>query len=186
MTELETWKSIAEPDCSVEGIPEEELAAGARVFELFWLRPSRYAGREVNLRVMVNGRLGGWKLKDGLVSSLGLKVGDTVNAEVTVLLGPGIISDSDDVDLFADGDAATWLLDTILRAGSAEGCVVDVRVRLAYETAPVGGPEGRSVGKASLVLLEGIRYVECTPKRVAKMEDRKSRLLSTLIETLSD
>lgn len=184
--ELEVEKVGAGQDRSVEGVSEQELAAGAREFELFWLRPSRYAGREANVRLMVNGKLGGWKLKDELVNSLGLKVGDTVNAEVTVLLGPGIISDSDDVDLFADGEAATWLLDTILKAGSAEGCVVDVRVRFTYETAPVGGPEGRSVGKASLVLLEGIRFVECSPKRAARTEDGKNRLLSTLIESLGD
>lgn len=140
-------------------VGEEELAEGARRFELFWLRPSRCAGQEAALRIRINSKLSGWRLKDELVESLGLTVGDTVNAEVSVLFGPGIIEDSDDVDLFADGDAATWLLESIIESGSPEGCILDVRVRFVYKEAPVGGPMGRSVGKASLVLIEGIRFV---------------------------
>lgn len=140
-------------------VGEEELAEGARRFELFWLRPSRCAGQEAVLRIRINSKFSGWRLKDELVESLGLTVGDTVNAEVSVLFGPDIIADSDDIDLFADGDAATWLLESIIESGSPEGCVLDVRVRFVYKEAPVGGPTGRSVGKASLVLIEGIRFV---------------------------
>lgn len=166
-------------DCDLS---EEELADGARRFELFWLRPSRYAEQEATLRIRLNGKFSGWKLKDELVESLGLTVGDTVNVEVSVLLGPEIIADPDDVDLFADGDAATWLLDSVVDSGSPNGYVMDVRARFVYREAPVGGPTGRSVGKASLVLLEGVRRLG--HGRNPRKADNDDSLFDALVKAL--
>lgn len=137
---------------------DDAMQDGARAFELFWLRPKKYEGREALVRLRLNGKLGGWKLKDELVRSLGLEVGDAVDVEVTVLDGPGIIDDDGDTDLFAGGEAADWLLKTILEAGTAIGCVIDCKVRFMYREAPVGY-DNRQVKKASLLLVEGIGFV---------------------------
>ena len=72
-------------------IPIEDLEKGARDFEVFWLRPQKMANKEVILRMEIKTRWGGWKLKDGLVKSLGLVVGDTINTEVSVLNAPGLM-----------------------------------------------------------------------------------------------
>lgn len=148
---------------SEEAMPsEDELKNGARDFELFWLRPLRMAGHEAVLRLCLNGKIGGWKLKDELIESIGLTVGDCVSVEVSVLDGPGIIDDDGDTDLFAGGSAADWLIDTALEAGSVAGCIIDCKVRFVYEQAPVGG-NGKLVNKASLVLVEGYKLVDKRP-----------------------
>lgn len=132
------------------------LNKGARDFEVFWLRPKKMANQEAILRMKINTRWGGWKLKDGLVESLGLVVGDTINTEVRVLNASGLISEADNTDLFADGEGADWLLDNDVGLGS----VIDAKVRFVYAEAPVGGLEGRTIWKISLVFVEGYNVVE--------------------------
>ena len=145
----------------------EELEAGARDFEKFWLRPKNMANKEVVLRMKINKRWGGWKLKDELVQSIGLVVGDTINTEVSVLHGPGLIANADDTDLFADGLAADWLLNNNVGVGS----IIDAKVRFMYCKAPVGGLESRDVWKISLVMLEGYNIIQEATLDVDK-EDR--------------
>lgn len=137
---------------------DDQLRAGARDFEMFWLRPRRYAGKDAMVRLMLTGKLGGWKLKDELVESLGMAVGDCINVEVDVLMGPGIIDDNGDTDLFADGEQAEWLIDAVMGAGSAVGTTIDCKVRFVYDSVPVG-MGSKMVSKISLVLLEGYRIV---------------------------
>lgn len=132
-------------------IPVEELEKGAKDFEVFWLRPQKMANKEVILRMEIKQRWGGWKLKDGLVKSLGLEIGDTINTEVRVLNAPGLIDDEEDTDLFACGAGADWLLDNDIGLGS----VIDAKVKFVYGKAPVGGLEGKEVWKISLVFVEG-------------------------------
>ena len=151
---MSTNNKIAEEDL-------KKLKEGAATFERFWLRPKKANGTDVSVRLRINNRFGGWKLRDGLVEALGLEVGDCINTEVTVLLGPNLIDDADNVDLFAGGEAADTLLD-ILVANSDDpiGCVIDCRVKLSYCNAPVGGQFGEVVGKVSLILEEVIQFVE--------------------------
>ena len=150
--------SESKKNISVE-VSLDNLRQGAILFEKFWLRPQKLAGKLVPVRVRINRKLGGWKVKDELVRSLGLTVGDTVSTEVTVQLGVGLIDDEGDTDLFADGEAADWLIDVIQSAGSVEGCIIDCYVRFVYSRAPVGG-NNKMVNKASLVLTNGIGFVE--------------------------
>ncbi len=140
-------------------VNEDMLRAGANEFEKFWLRPQRLAGKLVPLRMRLNKKLNGWKVKAELIGALGLTVGDSINTEVSVQLTSGIIDDNGDTDLFADGDAADWLIDQIQSAGTVEGCIVDCYARFVYSRAPVGGVNGRQVNTANLVLVEGIRFV---------------------------
>lgn len=139
-------------------VTEDRLAEGAKQFELFFLRPEKNKDKHVYLRMEINEKLSGWRLKDELVESLGLKVGDTVATEVTVLLGPNIIDDDGTMDLFADGEAADWLIGKMLENGATGGCVVDGKVKFVYSNAPVGGLREKVIRKASLILEEGLRF----------------------------
>lgn len=139
------------------------------MFEKFWLQPKKYCNKEAAVRLRLNKKLGGWRLKDELVRGLGLDVGDCINTEVSVLLGPGIIDDNGDTDLFADGEAADWLIETVLRNNKkpaiVEGCVIDCIVKFVYGEVPVG-IDDKSVSKISLVLVKGIGihgYEEASP-----------------------
>lgn len=160
--ELEKLSVIKKPQTIASmksDVNEDMLREGANEFEKFWLRPQRLAGKLVPLRMRLNKKLNGWKVKDELIRALGLTVGDSISTEVSVQLASGIIDDKGDTDLFADGDAADWLIDQIQDAGTVEGCIVDCYVRFVYSRAPVGGVNGRQVNTANLVLVEGIRSV---------------------------
>ena len=137
-----------------ENITEEKLQEGAHKFEQFWLRPTRYAGEIVPVRLRINTKWGGWKLKDELVRSLGLEVGNTISNEVTIKLTKGIIDDNDDTDLFASDIEADWLLENAMAPGS----VIDCFVRFMYDRAPVG-ENGKMINKLSLIFVKGIKYV---------------------------
>ena len=138
-----------------ENITEEKLQKGAHKFEQFWLRPARYAGEIVPVRLRINSRWSGWKLKDELIRSLGLEVGDSISSEVTINLTRGIISNNDDTDIFASGEGADWLLENAAIPGS----VIDCFVRFTYDRAPVG-QNGMSINKLSLIFVKGIRFVK--------------------------
>lgn len=138
-----------------ENVTEEMLQEGAYKFEQFWLRPSKFVGETVPLRLRINNKWGGWKVKDELIRALGLEVGDTISTEVTIKLTKGIIDDNDDTDLFASGEGADWLLENAATLGS----VVDCFVRFSYCKAPVGRNE-KVINKVSLVFVKGIRHVD--------------------------
>lgn len=138
----------------------EELRRGAELFERFWLQPARYMDCEVKLRLRLNKKFGGWKVKDELVEELGLQVGDCINTEVSVKLGPSIIDDDGDTDLFADGEAAEWLVNSVLNdpdnKGQVEGRVIDCLVKFSYCRAPVG-PKDKEINKVTLILIKGLK-----------------------------
>lgn len=134
---------------------EDERKAGAKAFEEFWLRPKKKANSIEKVRMMITKKWNGWKLKDELVNSLGLAIGDTINTEVSILDGPGLIEQADDTDLFASGDGADWLLQNNIGFGS----VIDAEVRFVYSRAPVGGLAGREVWKLSLVFIKGYAII---------------------------
>lgn len=141
-----------------DDIDEILLQKGAVEYQRFWLRPLTGKGKIVPLRLRINKRFGGWRLKDELVNALGLVVGDCINTEVTVLFAGNLIDEEDETDLFADGLAADWLLDVLADKDTPIGCVVDCWVELSYCEAPVG-VSGKIINKASLILKKGIRFV---------------------------
>lgn len=144
-------------NCNDVIVSDNELSTGAKAFEVFWLRPKKMTDKEYVLRMKLNRGWNGWKLKDELVRSLGLEIGDTINTEVSVLLRPGLIDNADDTDLFASGSGADWLLENNVGKGS----IIDAKVKFVYSQAPVGGRDGKEVWKLSLVLVEGYRIVDC-------------------------
>lgn len=140
----------------MENMHKNDLEKGGKDFEIFWLRPKKMANTEAVLRMQINKCWEGWRLKDGLVESLGLEIGDTINTEVSILERPGLADLSDETDLFASGEGADWLLDNDIGYGS----IIDAKVRFVYAQAPVGGIEGKDVWKLSLVFIEGLNIVE--------------------------
>ncbi len=132
---------------------EKVLREGGNLFEKFYLRPKKYNDRIVNLRMRVNKKWSGWQIKDEVVKSLGLEVGDTIATEVTPYFTNGIIED-ENTDLFASDKAVDWLLEKRVNIGS----IIDCKVRFAYTQVPVG-IGGKMIYKISLVLEEGIAVV---------------------------
>lgn len=139
-----------------ENVSEQMLEDGAKKFEHFWLRPAKFAGEIVPVRLRINKKWGGWKVRDELIRSVGLDVGDCISTEVTIKFTQNIIDDGDDTDLFASGEGADWLLENAARQGS----VCDCYVRFVYNNAPIGKND-KIVSKISLIFVKGIRYVEC-------------------------
>lgn len=139
-------------------VTEDILRDGANEFERFWLRPQRLAGKMIPVRLRINKKFGGWKVKDELIKAIGLTLGDCITTEVSVLLGNNIIDDEGDTDLFADGEGADWILDQVINIGVVEGCIIDCYVRLVYCRAPIG-EKGKMINNASLVFVSGIRCV---------------------------
>lgn len=139
---------------STNDVNQKDLQEGGKLFELFWLRPKSYAGKSVPIRLRINKKWGGWKVKDELIRSLNLEVGDTISTEITPLLTSGIIDDDNDTDLFASGNGADWLLENNVGIGT----VIDCYVKFVYSNAPVG-LNGKSVYKISLVFEKGISVV---------------------------
>ena len=184
MCNNETVKTTGNPMTIDEAnITEEELKIGAFEFQRFWLRPLSRAGQIIPVRLRINKRFSGWKLKDELIQSLGLKVGDSINTEVTVLFTGDLIGYSDDMDLFADGEAADWLLDTVIKNNSPIGCVIDCFVELSYCEAPVG-KNGKMINKASLILEKGIRCVEYDKSKESGQNDNTDMLSMILNDML--
>lgn len=161
-------------------IKEEDLKNGGRLFELFWLRPKNYAGKEVPLRIRINKKWGGWKVKDELVSSVGLEVGDTISTEITPFFTTGMIDDDAGTDLFASAQGADWLLNNNVKVGS----IVDCFVRFSYSSAPVG-PNGKDVSLISLVFLQGIAVVGVDNDYCAKDKQKSSDFSDVLKHLLS-
>lgn len=163
---------------SVENINQDDLREGGKLFELFWLRPKVYAGKSVPIRLRINKKWGGWKVKDELIQSLDLEVGDTISTEITPLLTSGIIDDDNDTDLFASEGGADWLLENNVGVGT----VIDCYVKFVYSKAPVG-LNGKSVYKISLVFEKGISVIGVDEDYIATAKD-SSPHINSLFRTL--
>ena len=135
-------------------VTEETLKEGAKKFEQFWLLPKRMMNQEATLQLELTKNWTGWKLKEELVESLKLPIGETMNTEVKVLCGPGLMDETDDTDMFAGGEEAMWLLDHNVAAGS----IINATVKFAYTKAPVGGA-GKEIWKVSLIFVKCIEIV---------------------------
>lgn len=159
-------------------VSENDLREGGKLFEMFWLRPKNYVGKSVPIRLRINKKWGGWKVKDELIESLDLEVGDTISTEITPYLTSGIIDDDDDTDLFASANGADWLLENNVGVGSIIDCVV----RFAYTKAPVG-LKGKTVNKISLIFEQGLSIVGIDQKYLDDSDDNSvADFFKTLLE----
>lgn len=152
-------------------ITENDLQEGAKLFEIFWLRPKKYTDKIVPLRLRINKKWGGWKIKDELISSLGLEVGDTISTEVTPCFMSGIIEDENDTDLFASASGADWLLNNNIGVGT----IIDCFVRFVYSKSPIG-LNGKDIYKVSLVFERGISVVGVDQEYVDNLKDSSENI----------
>lgn len=169
---------IEEINKSSGDVTEEDLKRGGDLFEKFWLRPKNYTDQRVAIRLRINKKWGGWKLRDELVNALGLEVGDTITTEITPCFTSDLIDDDNDTDLFASGEGADWLLDHHVTAGT----IIDCYVRFSYARVPLGMHD-KEIGKVSLVFEKGIRVVGTDDRRGTAISDNPMSL-ELLLENL--
>lgn len=75
----------------------------------FLLRPARYQDIELEVTMKVVSELSGSILKDDIVKSLGLELGNTLSVDVNILRENGTLLSSRKVPIYADKDNADWL-----------------------------------------------------------------------------
>lgn len=138
---------------------KNELIEGARRLERFLLLPVRHQNETATVRLRLKGQVSGWRLKDELVEAVGLTVGDAVCVETELMLGPGIFEGSDDIDLFAGGEEASWLINSLFDTNCISDCVADCVVKFVCCYAPIGR-DGRTILKAAMVLKQGVRIID--------------------------
>lgn len=144
---------------SVNDSELEVLQENGKLVELFCLRPKIYKDNLVTLRVKIDSKWCGWKLRDDLVTCLGLEVGNTIVATVVPQYTEGFSAEVNKLDLFASGKNIDWLIENKISIGS----VIDCKVKFSYIKAPIG-INGREVFKASLIFENGIKVIHETSK----------------------
>lgn len=132
----------------------ESVEQGGKLAELFCLRPKLYKDKQVTLRVKINSKWGGWKLRDDLVTGLGLEIGNTIVTTVSPLYTNGLSADASNIDFFASGKNIDWLLENKVPAGS----VIDCQVRFSYAEVPMGY-EQKKILKVSLIFEKGFNVI---------------------------
>ena len=134
-----------------------DYIAGAKLFRRFALLPQRYSGREVVLRIRMDGQFGTWKMRDEFFTAFGFDPGDTLFGNDATVIGINM-DDLDErartVDFFAGSENADWILDNEITTGT----IFEGKFKFAYEQ--VEGVVSRSYGDtaasiAALILIEG-------------------------------
>ena len=92
----------------------------------FLLRPSKYQGIEVELMMKVISELTGSTLKDEIVKTLGLEVGDTLSVDVNILKNDRTLLTNRRIAIYADKDNADWLENV------SPGNIIRAKVKTAF------------------------------------------------------
>ena len=134
-----------------------DYIAGAKLFRRFALLPQRYSGREVVLRIRMDGQFGTWKMRDEFFTAFGFDPGDTLFGNDATVIGINM-DDLDErartIDFFAGSENADWILDNEITTGT----IFEGKFKFAYEQ--VESVVSRSYGDtaasiAALILIEG-------------------------------
>ena len=134
-----------------------DYIAGAKLFRRFALLPQRYSGREVVLRIRMDGQFGTWKMRDEFFTAFGFDPGDTLFGNDATVIGINM-DDLDErartIDFFAGSENADWILDNEITTGT----IFEGKFKFAYEQ--VEGVVSRSYGDtaasfAALILIVG-------------------------------
>lgn len=143
---------------------DDEYIIGARAYRNFVRRPERYKDTLMTLRIRMDGKYGGWMLKDELFEAFDMPRGDALYLNDLWVLGLENI-DVDavawQIDGFACGEAADW----IDRNDVTQGTVFEGRFMTNYKKVPKIAGRGANnepvdATIAILVLVEGIRIIE--------------------------
>lgn len=126
--EEEKKNILALEEKDAEDIIDER--AEYRKIEKFLIRPVKYHGQEVSIRLRVLENVNGWRLKSTIKRAFGLNEDDTASCEVLVIPPDGIASTVNEVTrnvtLYISGDASEWLIDQ----GVQKGSIIMATVRL--------------------------------------------------------
>ena len=134
-----------------------DYIAGAKLFRRFALLPQRYSGREVVLRIRMDGQFGTWQMRDEFFTAFGFDPGDTLFGNDATVIGINM-DDLDErartIDFFAGSENADWILDNEITTGT----IFEGKFKFAYEQ--VEDAVSRSYGDtaasiAALILIEG-------------------------------
>lgn len=149
-----------------------DYVEGAKLFKCFALLPKRFNGREVVLRIRMDGQFGTWKMRDEYFTAFGFDPGDTLFGNDASVIGANL-DDVDDkartIDFFAGGKNADWILNNDITTGT----IFEGKFRFAYEQ--VEEAVNRSYGStsanvAALILIEGKTVIgQEAKKRKAKL-----------------
>ena len=159
----------------------EDPSIGAKLYAKFIKRPERYKGQEATLRVRMDGPYGDSRLREELYEAFNMPIGDALYLNDLFVLGYPIDVDKDGwlVDAWAEGDTADWLDDNDVTTGTT----FDAKFRFSHEIVKKGaripGGEPRDAYQAKLIMLEGIRIVEKTPKTAKYTKSTDNVELST-------
>lgn len=142
----------------------DEYVLGAQAYRNFVRRPERYKNNLMTLRVRMDGKYGGWMLRDELFEVFDMPKGDALYLNDLWVLGLEII-DVDiaawEIDCFASGEAADWLDSNEV----TQGTIFEGRFMTQYKRVPQIAGRGKDNDPvdamiAKLILVEGIRVVE--------------------------
>lgn len=147
----------------------EELQNGGRLVERFCLLPKKHENQSVTIRLKINGKWVGWRLRDEVVNALELEVGNTITTSVLPQYTCGLSSDVDNMDLFVSGDGIEWLIEHKVTTGTC----IDCQVRFTYKKIPsVSNRDGINV--ACLVFEKGIAVVGIDDTNTEDTSDKES------------
>lgn len=96
------------------------------VISKFLLRPARYQDIEIEVTMKVVSELSGSTLKDDIVKSLGLELGNTLSVDVNILRENGTLLSNRRISIYADKENADWLENV------SSGNVIRANVKTAF------------------------------------------------------
>lgn len=125
-------------------------------YKKFLLMPNRYRDAEAIISLRVNSGFSGWMLRDDLVTTLGLTLGDTVQCDVISVDDETneMLSESlREIDLFADGENAEWLVDNVTHTGT----ILKVHVKFVCKIVRgITRNPDQEVLKVALIMIKGL------------------------------
>ena len=124
-------KSINLGEKAEKDIPRGDEAI--EIFRKFVLRPLRYDRKEIILPITIASGFSGWRLKEKIVSAIGLTVGDTISCDINVQqniavsIYQNMLNESlSKFSLYAEGINADWLEAAVNHINQT----IEVRLRL--------------------------------------------------------
>lgn len=153
---------------------QEDYIVGANLFKRFILLPERYKGKEIVLRVRMDGGFSGWRLRDEMFEAFHVKNGDAILGNDATVFGVDLSDIGEKarvIDFFAEGKNADWILDNEI----TNGIIFEGKFRFLYEM--VRDAASSSFGDvdakiAMLLLLEGIRVIGPDPQYRSRRRNR--------------
>lgn len=124
-------KAIDVEDAHEDDIPRDEEAV--EIFKKFILRPIRYDRQEIIMPVAISSGFSGWRLKERIISAIGLTIGDTISCDITTKTNLASSSKHNMLNesltrfaIYAEGINADWLETNVTHINQ----VVELRLRL--------------------------------------------------------